>query len=90
MIRPTLMLAAIALGGCATTTEPRVETVVVNVPVAVPCVPQGLPEAPKYPDTAEALRRAPDAAARVGLIVAGRALRDQRLAEVEPVIAGCR
>ena len=92
MIRLVPLIAALALAGCATNEapEPEVRTVTVRVPVAVSCVPESLPGPPDYPDTDAALRQAPDAAARYGLIVAGRVLRIQRAAEAEPVIDGCR
>ena len=92
MIRRLIPLAALALVGCGSNLKPEPEIRIqrVEVPVAVACVPESLPGPPAYPDTDEALRAAPDAAVRVGLIVAGRELRIQREAEVEPVLAGCR
>ena len=92
MSRALILIAALALASCATTgrPEPEVRTVTVQVPVAASCVPESLPGPPAYPDTPEAIRAAPDAAARTALIFAGRELRIQRSAEVEPVIAGCR
>lgn len=79
------------LAGCATDEAPPVRTVTVEVavPVASPCVPAGLAPAPEYPDTADALRAAPDAAQRLLLMAAGRLLRTARLNELEPVVAGC-
>lgn len=59
------------------------------VPVASPCVPPTLGPAPDYPDTDQALREAPDAAARYQILGAGRPLRVQRLEELETVVAGC-
>lgn len=92
MIRATIPLVALVLVSCGSNEKPEPEIRIqrVEVPVAVACVPESLPGPPTYPDTDEALRAAPDAAVRVGLIVAGRELRIQREAEVEPVIAGCR
>lgn len=84
------LLLPILLAACATKPEPVVKTVEVTVPVAAACVPKNLPAKPTYPDTAEALKAAPDAAARYVLIAAGRLLRIQRLAETEPVIEHCR
>jgi hypothetical protein len=62
----------------------------VKVPVLVACVPPGLGQPPAYPDTAAALRAQPGAAERYQLMAAGRLVRDQRLSEVEPVLAACR
>jgi hypothetical protein len=92
MIRAAIPLAALVLVSCGSNVKPEPEIRIqrVEVPVAVACVPESLPGPREYPDTDEALRAATDAAVRVGLIVAGRELRTQRLAEVEPVIAGCR
>jgi hypothetical protein len=66
--------------------------VVVKVPVEVKaaCVPRSLPPAPRYPDTASALRTAGGAADRYQLLAAGRILRARRLAVLERVIDGCR
>ena len=80
----------LTLGGCATTPEPEIRTVTVNVPVAAQCVPKSVAAAPAYPDTDDALRSAPDAAARYLLLFAGRMLRAARLAELEPTVEGCR
>lgn len=61
-------------------------------PVAVPkaCVPKTLGAPPRYPDTDAALRAAGGAADRYQLLAAGRILRQERLEELERVIAGCR
>ena len=63
-------------------------------PVAAPapksCVPKTLPPPPRYPDTDAALRNAPGAADRYQLMAAGRILREQRLDQLESVVAGCR
>lgn len=78
------------LSGCATTQEPQVRIVEKTVPVAVPCVSDRTPAPPIYPDADDALRAAPSAAARYALMAAGRLLRVQRLAELEPAVAACR
>ena len=54
------------------------------------CVPRTLPGAPRYPDTAAALRAAAGAADRYQLLAAGRILRERRLDELERAILGCR
>lgn len=54
------------------------------------CVPRSLSPAPRYPDTDGALRAAPGAADRYQLMAAGRILRQERLEDLERVIAGCR
>ena len=83
--------ASLLLVGCGgKQVEPEIRIVEVPVSVPVSCVPKNFPAKPPMPDSDEALRAAPDAAARYGLIAAGRVLRIQREAEVEPVLAGCR
>lgn len=84
------LLPILALAACATKPEPMIRTVEVKVPVAADCVPKALAGPPAYPDTVQALKAAPGAADRYQLLAAGRLLREQRLAEVEPVIAACR
>ena len=54
------------------------------------CVPRGVGPAPRYPDSAAALRNAAGAADRYQLMAAGRLMRQRRLAELERVLAGCR
>ncbi len=80
----------ITAASCATTGEPGVRVVEKAVPTPVPCVSDTTPRPGAYPDTDDALKAAVSAAARYGLMAAGRILRDQRLAEVEPVIEACR
>lgn len=90
-MRALLLLPILALAACGTVPkEPIIKTVEVKVPVAVACVPKTLSDPPTYPDTAQALKTAPGAADRYQLLAAGRLLREQRLAEVEPIIAACR
>lgn len=83
--------ASLILAACGgKQVEPEIR--IVEVPVAVPvsCVPKNFPAKPVMPDTDEALKAAPDAAARYGLIAAGRVLRIQRESEVEIVLGNCR
>lgn len=83
--------ASLILAACGgKQVEPEIRIVEVAVAVPVKCVPENMPAKPAYPDSDEALKAAPDAAARYGLIAAGRVLRIQREAEVEPVLNGCR
>lgn len=90
-MRALALLPLLALSACATTPpEPVIRTVEVKVPVAVACVPKTLAGPPTYPDTAQALKAAPGAADRYQLLAAGRLLRAQRLAEIEPVLEACR
>lgn len=60
-----------------------------KIPVAVACVTEPGPP-PRLPDTKAALAGAPDIAERVKLLLAGRALRNARIAELEASVAGCR
>ncbi len=91
-MRLLLIMAALSLTACAGKTPPKtvIVTQEVKVPVAVTCVPADVRPAPTYPDTDEAIRAAPGPAERYLLIAAGRLLRIQRSAEVEPVVEGCR
>ena len=84
--------AALALAACNPTTDDPIPTriVEVQVPVAVSCVPAGLPDFQPFTVSRDALILAPDAATRYQLAVAGMLERDARSAEVEPVIAACR
>ena len=59
-------------------------------PVVRNCVPKTLSPPPRYPDTDQALRAAGGAADRYQMMAAGRLLREQRLDELEKVVAGCK
>jgi hypothetical protein len=87
-MRPLAIILLLALGACAT--RERVVYQRVEVPVAVSCVPDNLKGPPDYPDTDEALEAAPEGPVRYALMAAGRLLRIQRAAEVEPVLKACR
>lgn len=83
--------ASLALSACATTgsdPEPIIQTVEVKVPVPVQCTPNLGPD-PEYPDTAEAIRAAPNVAARAQLYAAGRLMREQREREYKAALAEC-
>jgi hypothetical protein len=70
--------------------EPIIRTVEVRVPVPQPCpILDRLGPAPTYPDTAEALRAAPNLFERVKLLVAGRALRIAREAALIAAAQAC-
>lgn len=86
------LAAALALTACASKAQPPPEVRYIEkaVPVATPCVSDKTAAAPSYPDTDVALKGASGPAERYGLISAGRLLRNQRLAEIEPVISACR
>jgi hypothetical protein len=89
-MRVLFILPLLALAACATAKpEPVVRVVEVKVPIAVSCVPDTLRAEPAYPDTDAALKGAPGAADRYQIIAAGRLLRIQRAAEVEPIIKAC-
>lgn len=86
------LLLLLPLAACKTTGDvppPVIQTVEVAVPVPMPCVPKELGGPPAYVDTDEALRNAPDAAARYKLTYAGRLQRIGRLGELEPVVKSC-
>lgn len=85
------VLLLLFLAACASAPrEPAVKVVEVKVPVPVTCVPKSLGPAPAYPDTDEAVRASAGPGDLLQLLAAGRLLRKQRSAEVEPVIAACR
>lgn len=84
-----LALASLALGACGTTAEPRVQTVRVEVPVAVPCAKDPGAD-PAFSDTREALAAARDIFEQARLLLAGRDQRDARLAELNAAVKGCR
>jgi len=73
---------------CATTSEPRIITKEVRVPVPVACAASPGPD-PAFSDTPEALRAAADVFEQAKLLLAGRAQRDARLAELKAAVAGC-
>lgn len=83
-------LAAIgfALTACASQ-EPRIITKEVKVPVPVACAVSPGPD-PAFSDTPEALRAAADIFEQAKLLLAGRAQRDGRIAELKAAVAGCR
>ena len=84
-------LAVMFATGCATdNAEPALRTVEVRVPVAVPCIAKDFPAKPAYPDTREALKAAPDQAARYRLMAAGWPLRAARLQSLEAAVEPCR
>jgi hypothetical protein len=80
--------AAIFLTACATTSEPRIVVKEVKVPVPVACAASPGPD-PAFSDTPEALRAAADVFQQVRLLLAGRAQRDGRIAELKGAVAGC-
>lgn len=92
-MKKSVVIAAIALAGCGGKVKSAPEPVIVTQPVAVavdaPCVPDTLGPRPTYVDTSPALRAAPDAAERLQLLYAGRAQREARLNEIEPIIDAC-
>ncbi len=85
---PALVLSAAVLTGCASPSVPP--PTIVKVPVPVPCVSAQLPGPPDYPDTAAALRAAPDLAEFTRLLAAGWPLRDARITALEAAVEACR
>lgn len=87
-------LLSLAACGDKDIKSPSSEPVVVvkekAVGVDAPCVPDTLKPAPEYVDTAQALRSLGDKVdERLQLLYAGRAQREARLNELEPVVAAC-
>lgn len=89
-MKAALLLAALGLTLAACSGQPVVRTVEVQVPVAVPCVPDTMPPRPRYPDTDATLREAPDYVERYRLLILGREARAARLGALEGVVDACR
>lgn len=81
-------LACLALVGCATTSEPAVRTVTVEIPVHAPCATPP-PVEPDWPDTDAELADAPNHVERVRLMVRGRLMRIAYLIELQAHDAAC-
>lgn len=80
---------ALSLAACQTTSEPRIVTKEVKVPVRVACVPADLPAKPTaYADDDLTATTPPDL--RYKAIAAANQERKARLARTEPIIAACR
>lgn len=86
---PVLSILAACGGAGKERPEPIIITQKVAVAVDAPCVPDTLGKAPEYVDTKDKLVAAVDAAVRLQLLYAGRAQREARLGELEPVVEGC-
>ncbi len=89
MKRLAVIIAGLSVAACQTTAEPRIEVREVRVPVAVKCATDPGPR-PEYPDTDAALAAVRDVFEASKLVMAGRALRIGREAELEASVAGCR
>lgn len=87
-MRAVAILLTLALAGCATAPEPKIETRIVEVPVAVKCA-VAIPVEPAYPDTKAAIDAAPGIFAKVKLLLAGRELREAYKNEVKAALIGC-
>lgn len=91
---PVLALLAIApmLAACpsATVSTPKIVTQIVEVPVAVKCVPPSVGPAQTYADTRDALQAAVGADQRYHLMSSEWPRRDARLALLEGVLGRCR
>lgn len=87
-------LLSLAACGAKDIKSPSSEPVVVvkekAVGVDAPCVPDTLRPAPEYVDTAQALRSLGNKIdERLQLLYAGRAQREARLNELEPIVDSC-
>jgi hypothetical protein len=87
--RLAVIIAGLSVAACQTTAEPRIEVREVRVPVAVKCATDPGPR-PEYPDTDAALAAVRDVFEASKLVMAGRALRIGREAELEAAVSGCR
>lgn len=86
---PGLAFATVLAGCGHVAPEPAVRIVEKTVPTPTPCVSDKTPPAPKYTATWDDLKTMTPGE-RYAQAVAGFKERDQRLAEIEPIIAGCR
>lgn len=90
MTRALICLVALALASCGTAPKPEPEIRIqrVEVPVTVKCKGD-VPADPAYPDTAAAILTAADPGDLIGLLAAGRILRDQFISELKAAYSGC-
>lgn len=86
---PALGLLAACGGKVESAPPPVLVPVEVAVPIAGGCVPDATTPPPEYIDSDSVLRGAVDAAERYQLVLAGRAQRNARLNEIEPIVASC-
>jgi hypothetical protein len=88
-----IIAASLALVGCGHTSEPLpdpvVRTVEVKVPVAVSCVPKGMPARPADLETRHSLAAAATAEERYQRLAADWLRRFARMEVTEPIIAEC-
>lgn len=77
-------------GSCATTGQPVIRTVTVDVPTPVSCISHDYQEPPASPVTRQALIAAADAAARYQLLAEFWAAETPVLALQRGVISACR
>lgn len=81
-------ILALSLTACATTSEPTVRTVEVQVPVHSPCSATP-PAEPDFADTDEKLRDAPSHVERVKLLLIGRLQRVAHDQELHAYATAC-
>lgn len=81
----------VLLGGCASSLPgpPQIQTVPVDRPIPVSCVPAGSPDQPAYQDTDAALKAAPDFAIRDALLKSERPKHQAREAYLEALRTTC-
>lgn len=89
-MRALSVCAFLALTACGTPREPKVETVYVDRPVSVSCVPESFVIERSFPDTDAALKAAAGPGEMLQLLAGGRVLREQAWAEAIPVLRACR
>jgi hypothetical protein len=90
-MKPLLVvLGSVCLAACAAGPRPAPNVVTQVETLAVPEPCSASVAAPDFPDTAEAIRAAPNIHERAKLYAAGRQLRIAYEAELAAAIAGCR
>ena len=81
--------AYLALAACATAPEPQIVTKLVDVPVAVKCVPDPAPAKPDFVDADGAIHAAPDIRTLSKLYAVGRLQHYAYEGELEAALKGC-
>jgi len=90
-MRRAILICALALAGCATSPGPdKVQTVEVDKPVPVSCVPADTPQLPTSDVTDASLRQATDAAARYRELAEFYTLYAPLIPNVSAILEACR
>lgn len=89
-MKAAVAILCLSLAACATAPKPPPVPPQISVAVPVTCVPKNLDPAPLYPYSRAQLAAEAEGPKRYLMLFQNFLLMDQRLTEVEPVIAACR